>query len=659
MISKRFLSLYCIALFSCAVAFAQAPQSISTKALETTAAVVSGKEIVPGHELTADDLGAFFDGFIPLQIGQADVAGAVIAIVKDGRLIFSRGYGYADAANKTPISPEKTLFRTGSIAKLFIWTAVMQLVEQGKLDLDNDINDYLDFKIPPAFDKPITLRDIMTHRTGFEEVIKDLFVSSADDLQPLSQYLQTHMPARIFPPGTTPAYSNYAATMAAYIVERISGQDFNDYIEERIFKPLDMNHSTFRQPLPEVLKPSMSNGYILGSDEPKPFEFVQGAPVGSLSASAVDMTHFMIMHLQNGHYKDAQILRAETAMQMHARQEGWPPEMNAMCLGFYEQSENGYRVIGHGGDTLLFHSNLLLLLDADVGLFISYNSAGRSTINLRTVLFNQFMDRYFPKISTQESGWPSVTEEINSVVGTYESSRRSETTFLSVTTLIGEAKVTANLDNTISMTGFNGLNQQPLHFREIAPMLFREVDGKARIAFVNDSTGRRIAHIDYPFMVYQQVNDLFNKQSVNYLILAFSLLVIISTLFAWPFAAMIRKHYARPLELRTSMKLLRTVVRLVCLSVVVYVIGLLMFASGLSDLSMLSGRSDLWLRVLQAVGLVVGLGTLVVIYNGMMCWTDKQQWFWVKIWNTLLALACVGFFWFIYHWNLLNLNLKY
>ena len=391
LIHAKLLGIACAAIFGCAAIFAQAPRPA-----ETTASAVPPKTAIAGdaapkaHELTAEDLGAFLDGFMPQQIEHADIAGAVVVVVKDGKLVFSKGYGYADVAKKVQISPETTLFRPGSISKLFTWTAVMQQVELGKLDLDRDVNDYLDFKIPPAFGKPITLRNIMTHSTGFEETAKDLFVGSADDLRPNKEYLQVHMPARIFPPGTTPAYSNYATTMAAYIVERVSGQSFNDYVEEHIFKPLNMTHATFRQPLPEALKPFMSNGYILGSGEPKPFEFVQVAPAGSLSASAVDMTHFMIMHLQYGRYGDAQILKPETAVQMHARQDGWPPAMNAMCLGFYEQWRDGHRSIGHGGDTVSFHSNLHLILDANVGLFVSYNSPGRAEIDPRGSLFNSF-----------------------------------------------------------------------------------------------------------------------------------------------------------------------------------------------------------------------------------------------------------------------------
>lgn len=600
----------------------------------------------PKHELSLEDVGAFLDGFIPLQIEQANIAGAVVAIVKDDALLFAKGYGYADVAKKTQISPETTLFRLGSISKLFVWTAVMQQVEQGKLDLDLDVNDYLDFKIPPAFGKPITLRDIMTHRTGFEEVIKDLFAASPEDLRPLSHYLQTHIPSRIFPPGIIPAYSNYAATLAAYILESASGQNFNAYVEEHIFKPLDMNNSTFHQPLPETFKSSMSNGYLLGSGDPKPFELLQVAPAGALSASAMDMTHFMLMHLQNGSYQNEQVLKPATALQMHARQEGWPTAINAMCLGFYEQSQNGYRIIGHEGHTVLFHSNLFLILDAKTGLFISYNSAGQSTLDPSGILFDNFMDRYFPDISSKQE--PVATHGVQNVIGTYEPSRRCETTFLAISTLFRQKKVTANLeDNTISMTGFNGLNQQPLRFREIAPMVFREVDGKAKIAFVNNASGHLTAytHYDtnYPSVVFQQVNE-----SASFFIFGLILSVIVLTLLTWPLAAVLRKYDL----------FLRTGVYLVCLNVVIYVIGMLAFVSTLKDFSVLSEKSDVWLHMLQVIGLISGLGSLVVIYNCIRSWTDKQQWF-NKIWNTFLAIACVGFFWFIYHWNLLDFHLKY
>ena len=149
---------------------------------------VSSKAPSGIHELTAQDLEAFLDGIIPLQLQREDIAGATIAVVKDGNLLFGKGYGYADYEKKKRVSAEETLFRPGSVSKLFTWTAVMQLVEQGKLDLDRDVNEYLDFKIPEAFGKPITLKNLLTHTPGFEEQIKDLF-STASESPNLGAYL--------------------------------------------------------------------------------------------------------------------------------------------------------------------------------------------------------------------------------------------------------------------------------------------------------------------------------------------------------------------------------------------------------------------------------------------------------------------------------------
>jgi len=614
-----------------------------------------------GADLTPADLESFLDGFMPQQIEKADIAGAVIAVAKDGKVIFEKGYGYSDAEKKTPVSPQDTLFRPGSISKTFTWTAVMQQVEQGKVDLDRDVNAYIDFKIPPTFGKPTTLRDIMTHRSGLEETIKDLFVSEQKDLTPMTQYLPSHLPAQIFQPGTIPAYSNYATTVAAYIVQRVSGQDFFDYVDEHFFKPLNMTRATFRQPLPESLKPFMSNGYDLGSGKPKHFEWVEVAPAGSLSASGESMAHWMIMHLQNGKYGDVQILKPETAMQMHARQEGWPAGMNAMALGFYEQNMNGHRIIAHGGDTEAFHSNMLMLLDANVGLFVSYNSAGRPEHgDARGDLFIKFMNRYFPGTPANQPTLASAKDDAQSVAGSYTISRRFETNILAVTSVLGQAKFVADAkDNTIYLDGlFKKENGQPRHFREIAPMLFRSVDGPEKVAFVMDKSGNRTAYIDYPFMVFQQVDATLDKQTLNYVIIGFGIAVIVLTILFWPVAAMLRKHYGKPLTLDDSARRWRRFVKIACILDIAYLIGLALVLNALQKLELGAG-GDWKVHLLQVLGVLGGVGALVAIVAAIESWADSQQWVWYKIWNTLLAVGCTGFFWFLVHWHLLNFNLRY
>src|ERR1700761_4449077 len=325
------------------------------------------------HTLDQADLAAWLDGFVPYAIKGGDIAGGVVTVVKDGEVIFAKGYGYSDLAAHRPVDPERTLFRPGSVSKLFTWTAVMQLVEQGKLDLDRNVNDYLDFRIPDRPEGPITLRHIMTHTAGFEEKIKSLIVEDPKLLAPLANYVRDGIPKRIFPAGSTPAYSNYATALAGYLVQKVSGQTFDDYLDNNIFKPLGMTHASFRQPLPAALAADMSPGYKVASEPAKAYEIVVAGPAGSLAASGVDMAKFMIAHLQDGEFHGTRILQAATAQQMHTSPTTMIVPLNRMMLGFYEQNYNGHRVISHGGDTEWMHSYLHLFLDDHVGLFMSFN----------------------------------------------------------------------------------------------------------------------------------------------------------------------------------------------------------------------------------------------------------------------------------------------
>lgn len=610
-------------------------------------------------EMTATDVGAFLDGVMPLQLAREDIAGAVLLLVKDGKVLFAKGYGYSDVEKKVPVSPDATLFRPGSISKLFTWTAVMQQVEQGKLDLDRDVNDYLDFKIPATYPKPITLRNIMTHTPGFEETAQELFVADAKNLTPVGDYLKAHLPERVFPPGTTPAYSNYATTMAGYIVQRVSGQAFDDYIEEHILKPLGMAHSTFRQPLPEALQPLMSKGYEVASQPAKPFEYVEAAPAGSSSVTATDISHFMIAHLQDGQYEGVQILRPETARLMHARAFENHPDMNGMALGFYEETRNGHRIIGHGGDTQYFHSDLHLIPDAGVGFFISYNSAGKGEISGREAVWHKFLDRYFPYQPPAGSAVANAAQDAASVSGRYIVSRRADTTILKPLTVAGEAKVFSNADGTISLDAFKDLNGQPKKFREIGSLVYRDVNGQDRIAFKHDDTGNLVLVIDFPFMVFQKAR-WYRNSVLNLPLIVGSLVVLVLTLLLWPVAALIRKHYDHKLVLSPQQRRLRLLVRLVCLVYLVFFGAFVgFFAAGLKDIGILSPRYNPLLRLIQLVGWLGILGTLIVLYNVLRSWKEPQRWLWSRIGDSLIALACLGAVWFVFMWNMLHWSLRY
>jgi CubicO group peptidase (beta-lactamase class C family) len=205
------------------------------------------------HPLTPEDLGSFFDGILPLQLERSDIAGATVLVMKDGNVLLQKGYGYADVKAKRAVDPAATIFRLASISKLFTWISVMQLVEQGKLDLDTDVNRYLDFQIRQKFNKPVTLRNLMTHTGGFEDVLDNIILTDPRKAVTLRDDLVKNQPMRLFPPGEIPAYSNYGVGLASYIVQRASGEPFEQYVEEHIFQPLGMTHSSFHQPLEKRL----------------------------------------------------------------------------------------------------------------------------------------------------------------------------------------------------------------------------------------------------------------------------------------------------------------------------------------------------------------------------------------------------------------------
>lgn len=561
------------------------------------------------HSLTKADVEAWLDGFLPYALERGDVAGAVLVVVKDGAILLEKGYGYSDVAERKPVDPERTLFRPGSVSKLFTWTAVMQLVEEGKLDLDSDINAYLDFKISPREGKPITLRNIMTHTPGFDETARALFVTKTEDLPSLEKAMKYWVPPRVTAAGSTPAYSNYGAGLAGYIVQRVSGEAFDDYIERHIFAPLGLTHASFRQPLPAQLQPWMAKGYELGSGEPKPFEIVTIPPAGSLSASGGDMARFMIAHLQNGAFGSNRILQDTTAVKMHGTASKMIPPLNRMLLGFYENNINGHRVITHAGDTEVFHSELNLFVDDGVGLYISVNSLGKEGAAglIRSALFKQFSDRYFPG-HWQEGAVDAKTakEHAQLMAGRYVLSRGSHTTFLAVLSLLGQVKVVANDKGTIALPDLKGLDGAPKKWREIAPFVWRNADGGDRIAAqVENGRVMRFGYDPYPFMLFEPVAWWWSAAWLLPLWMAALVALALSTL-AWPVSALIRRRYGvayglngREAKAHRRVRIGSALVLAAMLAVAV-ILGLMS-----TNFKYVGPGMDGWIRVLRVLSLVM------------------------------------------------------
>ena len=605
-----------------------------------------------GPALTRADLEAWLDGYMPYALQTGDIAGAVVVVVKDGQVLLQKGYGYADLAKRTPVDPEKHLFRPGSISKLFTWTAVMQLVEQGKLDLDTDLNQYIDFKVPPRDGKPATLRQVMTHTAGFEEQIRGLITSNPDEFVPLGEALKRWVPERIHEPGTTPAYSNYATALAGYIIERVSGETFDDYIDRHIFAPLGMAHSSFRQPLPAALLANMSKGYERASDgKPKGYEFISLAPAGSLAATGADMAKFMIAHLQDGAYGDARILAAATARKMHTTGQASVGPLNRMMLGFYETSLNGHRAISHGGDTVWFHSDLQLFLDDGIGIFVSMNSSGRdgAPLVIRDNLSEGFADRYLPGPPAPKAAVSAADAKLHAqqIAGAYGSSRRPDSNFMSLLNMLGAVKVFPNEDGTIGVSMALDASGAPKKWREIEPYVWQDVASGDRLAAdVVDGEVTRFSMEPYAaIMVFQRL-PWWKSPGLVLPLLALSLLALLATVLAWPLSAFARRHYGVPYRLSGSDARAHRIARIAALAVLVVTIGafgLVLFM--MSDLERLGPGSDILVDTMRLLALVVlPLGALAALWN---CWQvlRSRRRRWAKAWSIVLALACLFLLW--------------
>jgi CubicO group peptidase (beta-lactamase class C family) len=485
------------------VAIPQAPQAAPPATPPATPTVPQNPS--GAHPLTADDLGTFFDGILPLQLERSDIAGATVLVMKDGNVLLEKGYGYADVKAKKPVDPATTLFRLISISKVFTWISVMQLVEQGKIELDADVNRYLDFQIRPKFNKPVTLRNLMTHTGGFEEVIDNIILTDPRKAVTLRDDLVRNQPIRLFPPGEIPAYSNYGVGLASYIVQRASGEPFEQYVEEHIFAPLGMTHSSFHQPLEKRLEYTDSMGYRGNTTKPPVgFEIFNPVGAGGLSSSAGDMGRFGQALLNGGELDGKRILKTETLAQMWTPQFRASDQLPPICMGFYQTWRNNLRWIGHEGDMIAFHSLFFVEPQQKLVLFVSYNSSGGGGLP-RPEIINFFSDRYFPDAPKTDylKNW---AKELRDIEGEYLTTRRSDSTKLRLQNLFSERRASVDKDGLLTIENYRDLRGHAVKFRPVGKDVWQAEDNQDRIVAIRDGGGRvvRIA-VDFPGVQMQRV----------------------------------------------------------------------------------------------------------------------------------------------------------
>ncbi|MEU7972406.1 serine hydrolase domain-containing protein [Micromonospora sp. NPDC049089] len=617
-----------------------------------------------GSALTDTDVNAWLDGLLPAALDRSGIAGATVAVVNDGKILTTRGYGYADTgageSAGVPVDPDRHLFRMGSVSKLVTATAVLQLVQDGKLDLDTDVRTYLDFELPLRHERAVTLRHLLTHTAGFEERIAGLIGTDGSDLN-LRKALMTDPPEQIYQPGTVPAYSNYSNALAGYIVERVSGTRFEEYVQRNILDRAGMPSSTFEQPLPAALRDRMSNGYDTSAGPAGPFEIVGTPPPGALSAPATDMARFMLAQLGEP-VGFAPLLDQPTRELMQrpaldATSLGTLADGPRMTLGFFTEDRNGHRILGHGGDTKYFHSHLQIYPDDRAGIFLSLNSNGSGALDsheLRDSVVNGFADRYFPARDAQQTAGvdPATTAEHAALAaGTYESSRAIGSNFLTAIGLVGRTTVSV-ADGDRLLVNPGPLSDSPALYEEVAPWVWREVGGQRTIAM--RATDDQVEAISFDSAFALLPVEPARASAVAVPVLVLSTVVLLLAVLSWPVGAIVRRRLGRAPRERAG-RTARILSRLAVAGTLLAFAGWVLTIGSIMSLQDVPGPALRTIQVLQLLGLLGVLPAAVRLVDDV-----RRHVGWRRITGSgLILVALAGAGWFAVEFHLLAPSISY
>jgi CubicO group peptidase (beta-lactamase class C family) len=502
------------------------------------------------------NLEAFVDGVVGAYMSQQQVAGAQVAVVRNGETLLVKGYGIDSVEPRRAVDPQRSLFRIGSISKTFTWLAIMQLAERGKLKLDGPINSYLPdgLDVPDdGFEQPIRVVDLMNHSAGFEDILQGLFVAEDARLLPLAEHLRKYRPRRVREPGKLAAYSNYSTALAGAIVANVTGMEFEAYVEQNILTPLGMTQTTFRehypptpglpQPMPAELAANLAENIEAreGAWRALPHEhIVSMAPAGAAVSTAADMARYMLALLDPQRLEDAGVLRASTLAQMREPTFQSAPGMPAMHHGFFNtplgvSTRLGFDNLSHTGSTLHFRSFMVVIPElaarptmiedaaaavpegpqeeGTLGIFVTANSS--PGVRMVQAVPERILAEYFepaPRVDPPRAD--GATERAREFTGQYRAARRSHTQFEKVLN-IGGVPITSTPDGDLVMT----LGGPTLRFAEIGKDLFRQPDGDATIAFARDDSGA-VRHLLTPIGTFERVKYFQSMQWLSLMLLA-------------------------------------------------------------------------------------------------------------------------------------------
>lgn len=649
-------------LASCSVAFVLVVLSFTIK---SNAEPLFASQNVPFVESTvrldAVELEIFFDGLFQGLMDTHHIPGGVVAVVLGDSLLLAKGYGHANVEEQIPVHPDSTIFRVASISKLFIWTAIMQLVDAEKVDLSTDLNTYLTdvgVKVPETFDTPVTLGHLMTHTAGFESRYIGRAVESPSQLLSRPEVMREQMPERIRAAGQVASYSNHGSELAALVVEAVSGQSYEDYVLEHILRPLGMTSTTLRQQIPKHIQERLATGYAYqgGTLRVQQFQYILVPAAGALTSTATDMARFMRAHLNAGRLGEVEILDSLTARRMQMPLFEPAPGVSPITHGFYGSKYASQPIIRHSGDNSGFHSDFVLMPEQQIGLFVSFNGQGG---NLRESIIESFVRRYFGNESTlfqpirsssvDRGDTPAWAEDLTIFTGSYVSARRVHSTLAKLGALLmavevedaGEGKLMTHANETITWIPSDH------------PLLFREKDGDRTLSFLENDNGQPtyFYYGNTPIVAFERA-PLRMQTSFNLMLLLGTGLMLFSAVIVGPVVAFVRTRFDISGGARSPMPL--TAYGLsggASLLLLVFIFGLILVL--LNPMSLSVGLPG-WFQTMLVVPFVALALTVVNVYFLVRSWMSGTGRLSARIYISFVTLACMAVFWQLYYWNLLG-----
>lgn len=593
----------------------------------------------------------FLDSYIPDHFIGYNITGMTISIVENDEMVFAKGYGSRNLyPTVKPVIANQTLFRVGSISKTFVAVAVLQLVEDGILDLDTDINNYLTmFQIPNTYQEPITLKHLLTHSAGFEEFAYNSLVPTIVYMPTLQEVVSIAIPERVHPPGIITSYSNYGLTLAGYIVQEMSGEPFEDYIENEILIPLGMNQSSFKQPLPTSdMRLNMSKGFNQYGHQGE-FEYVTVAPAGAFSATSTDMAKFMIALLNNGTFNGNRILQNETIQMMQEVHFITHPKLPGVNLGLYEMLANDEHVIGHGGDTYYFHSRMALFPERRLGIFMSYNNNGGAYA--KSILYSDILNRYFPKQNKIVLPMQDYDKGLIKYNGYYCTTRRFYSDKVIDTPYFYDApNVTIKerdfLDDGFEIKSKKGYLEMnilgSLQFVQVEPDYFVELSGHYDYSFAfirNEKNEITNLYINFgnPTVSYERVHPIYeNYEGLSFVVFAIGV-IFFGSIITWGIFYLIRTKKGQeinPIPLVIAKWLSVGVLIFSSISIIIVVVK--SYSTILLDFEILSDLGGLLVFPIIDLLLITGMFIFSVLSWFGIGNIDKNP-YW-KLWERILYL---------------------